>query len=346
MSKQEQLRNRVYCMLENHPEMTTFDIATHFQAEDVPKSTIYSIIKRHAEGVEAARVVGSGRPAVIFDYANINALVDLVDHQKGVSQRQLAERFRCTHQHVSNTLKTQTTIQCFTTQTIPDRTEAQRAAARPKCATLLRLYRNVEWIMDDESYFTLKHSSIHGNNLYYSSDRSTTPANVKYNKTKKFESQLLVWCAISPAGISKICIFPGKTRIDAKIYRDECLKARLLPFIKKHHSNGNYVFWPDLASSHYAEDSLDFMIENGINHVDKPDNPANCPELRPIENFWALIKAKVYEGGWEAENVEQLEQRIRLCMKNFDKSTIQRLVGSINKRLDDVRRHDLIENRQ
>ena len=68
-------------------------------------------------------------------------------------------------------------------------------------------------------------------------------------------------------------------------YVNECLKARLLPFIKKYHSDGEHVFLPDLASlhSHYGEDALDFLIENGIHHVDKGDNPANSPECRAIE---------------------------------------------------------------
>ena len=36
-----------------------------------------------------------------------------------------------------------------------------------KCATLYRKYRDREWILDDESYFTKTHSTINGNdNLY------------------------------------------------------------------------------------------------------------------------------------------------------------------------------------
>ena len=44
-----------------------------------------------------------------------------------------------------------------------------------------------------------------------------------------------------------------------------------------------------------AEHSLDFLCENLIHHVDKVDNPTNLPEVRPIEDFWSISKAKVYE---------------------------------------------------
>ena len=64
---------------------------------------------------------------------------------------------------------------------------------------------------------------------------------------------------------------------------------------KKNHSDGNYIFWPDQAGCHYAEDSLDFLCDNLIHHVNKVDNPANLPEVRPIEDFWSILKAKVYE---------------------------------------------------
>ena len=48
------------------------------------------------------------------------------------------------------------------------------------------------------------------------------------------------------------------------------------------------------------------MIENSVDHVDKSDNPAtNLPEARPIEDFWSLLKGKVYENGWEVKKLDQ-----------------------------------------
>ena len=111
---------------------------------------------------------------------------------------------------------------------------------------------------------------------------------------------------MSTRGISEPYIVKSGNAINQFIYRDECLSKRLLPFIKQFHSDDNYVFWPDLASSHYAEASLDFMIENSINHVDKFDNPANLPEARPIEDLWSILKGKVYENGWEAKSLHQI----------------------------------------
>ena len=59
-----------------------------------------------------------------------------------------------------------------------------------------------------------------------------------------------------------------------------------MPFIQEHHSKDNFVFWPDLASAHYAKSVLDYLSANNIQIVPKKDNPPNLPECRPIENFW------------------------------------------------------------
>ena len=74
---------------------------------------------------------------------------------------------------------------------------------------------------------------------------------------------------------------------------------------KKNHSDGNYIFWPDQAGCHYIEHSLDFLCENLIHHADKVDN---FPEVRPKEDLWSILKAKVYENNWEAKTL--LEVRI------------------------------------
>ena len=51
-------------------------------------------------------------------------------------------------------------IQKYKKQKIPDRSDQQKLVNRAKRATLYRKYRDREWILDDESYFTNAHSTI------------------------------------------------------------------------------------------------------------------------------------------------------------------------------------------
>ena len=345
MTKQSDLRKRVYCYLEKNPNQTKKLIVDHFVNEGHSKSTIYDIIIRKESGFSDIRRVGSGRPAKIFDKKGLVKLKRLVDHRDGIYQKKLATKFKCSQQYISKTLKESLKINLRKKSNIPSRTPIQQAEAKRKCSILYRKYGNFEWILDDESYFTLTHATINNNDIYYSSDQNLTPASIKYRPRKKFEEKCLVWLAMSAKGISKPFICKSGMAIDQHVYLEQCIQARLVPFIHEHHSKSNYVFWPDLASSHYAETVLDFMIENRVNHVDKVDNPANLPECRPIEDFWSILKGKVYANNWMAKDIPSLRDRIRKKLKEIEPATIQSLMEGVRSRIDQVRRWGVIEKR-
>jgi hypothetical protein len=128
-------------------------------------------------------------------------------------------------------------------------------------------------------------------------------------------------------------IRPSKAvAINQETYLEECLVQRLLPFIEKHHDDGNYIFWPDLASSHYAKQVVSWMEEN-VNFVSKDLNPPNVPQARPIEKFWGCLAQKVYEDGWEAKTERSLKLRINQKIKEFDTTFLQSLMGEVKKNL-------------
>ena len=60
---------------------------------------------------------------------------------------------------------------------------------------------------------------------------------------------------ISDRGILKALIRPsGSLSVNSAIYIKEYLEKRLLPLIEEFHIDGNYIFWPDLASAHYSNE--------------------------------------------------------------------------------------------
>ena len=60
------------------------------------------------------------------------------------------------------------------------------------------------------------------------------------------------------------------------------------------------------------------MDDKNVNSVKKNNDPANLPEIRPIEDFWGLLKGKVYMHNWKAENLNQLRNRIKYCLRKLD----------------------------
>ncbi|XP_065645447.1 arginine/serine-rich coiled-coil protein 2-like [Hydra vulgaris] len=75
--------------------------------------------------------------------------------------------------------------------------------------------------------------------------------------------------------------------------------------------------------------------------VPKEHNPANVPELRPIEDFWSELKRSVYNKNWQAENLGKLKKRTEFSIKKIDIERVHRLAAATFTRVDTVHRHGL-----
>ena len=106
--------------------------------------------------------------------------------------------------------------------------------------------------MDDEKYFKLTGNNVIGNCYFYSTDPATAPPKVNFQCKTKFEAKVMIWMAMSSKGTSDIYVHKSIQAVNEETYLKECINKRLLPFIAKYHSNGNYLFWPDLAKAHYS----------------------------------------------------------------------------------------------
>lgn len=343
-SEQEARRKRVYDFYNGNRSKGKFFTFQHFKAENIPKSTIYDIIARAENDYGPKRVNGSGRIAEIMTKKRLRDLKRMLDHNSGVSQRQAARKIGCAQSFISQTLKRKILTKYWKKKKIPARTDAQKSNAKTRCGRLYLKFLKSPCVIDDESYFTLSNSNVNSNVGFYSSNVKDTPASVKYWTKTKFEQKLLVYLAFSEQGISKPYFVPSGLAVNQKVYKEECIQKILIPFLKKHHPDNNYLFWPDLASSHYAKTVVQYFIDEKLNFVAKEDSPANVPECRPIEDFWSILKGLVYKGNWKAENLDQLKKRIQYYLKKVDIELIQRLARSVTGRLDNVRRNGVIEN--
>ena len=107
---------------------------------------------------------------------------------------------------------------------------------------------------------------------------------------------------------------------------------------KKYHQDSPYIFWPDLASSHYAGVCTKWMTGK-INFVEKGINPPNIPQARPIENFWGDLSQKVYEKDWQAKTKDQLINRIKSKLKEFDLKDLQSHMRRVTAKLRNIADH-------
>ena len=197
-------------------------------------------------------------------------------------------------------------------------------------------------LVDDESYFKLKSDFLPGNDHFFTKVIENTPASVKYRTIKKFTTLMLIWACISADEVSHPVFIERPNSINGEIYHNHCIKDKLMKFINSYYKKDNsIIFWPDLATAHYAKATTDLLTDINVPFVLKEDNPPNIPQCRPIENFLANLKAEVYRDGWEAKSVRQLKQRIRSKLHTIDMQSVKNDFASLIKKLKCVGRKGL-----
>ena len=131
--------------------------------------------------------------------------------------------------------------------------------------------------------------------------------------------------------------------MNADLYLNECIKKRLIPFIKKWHSNSNVLFWPDLAQAHYAKRVTDFLDEQKINYVSKKDNPPNVPQARPIEQYWAICKRKYAEKNVQSNTLSNFKSIWKKIANEVIQESGKQLMESTKKKLRLIGRNGVLE---
>ena len=103
------------------------------------------------------------------------------------------------------------------------------------------------------------------------------------------------------------------------------------------------MFWPDLASSHDGHDVSQYLNQNDVQLVDKGFNRQNCPQARPIETLWLILKNMVYDEGWEAKTLDHLQRRITKKLEEIDIKIVQQMFSNIRKQLRKIANNGLYE---
>jgi hypothetical protein len=151
----------------------------------------------------------------------------------------------------------------------------------------------------------------------------------------------MIWMAISSRGVSDVYVHQGKQAVRQDTYLKQCIDKRLIPFIEKYYADGNFLFWPDLASAHYSRVVQQRLTDKNVPFVHRQENPPNVPQARPIETVWALLERKVYEKNWQAKNLDVLGRRIKQKVKDLDEKMLRRMVENVRKKLRKMWRQGL-----
>ncbi|CAF1611100.1 unnamed protein product [Rotaria magnacalcarata] len=115
-------------------------------------------------------------------------MVKSINNKTGVSQREIARRYKAHHSTICRALKRRTSIVIRKRKKAPKMDSYdQEKRAQVNCGTLYRLILNgCDIIMDDEKYFSLSGYNVQSNQRYYTTNLLATPTDLKYKKKKKY----------------------------------------------------------------------------------------------------------------------------------------------------------------
>ncbi|CAF1428417.1 unnamed protein product [Rotaria sordida] len=116
--------------------------------------------------------------------------------------------------------------------------------------------------------------------------RSDCPTSFNKKNLKCLQNAAENRVTLSAKGFSKPFIEAAQgPTATADVYIHQCL-SKHLSFINEHHVHDDYVFWPDFASSHYAKETTEWLIQHNIKFISKEGNPPKVLKARPIDDFW------------------------------------------------------------
>ena len=63
------------------------------------------------------------------------------------------------------------------------------------------------------------------------------------------------------------------------------------------------------------------------------NKPPNARQIRPIENYWGILKMKVYEGNWTAQTRDHLIQRNKMKQKEINQDIVIKMFDNLKGRV-------------
>ena len=117
------------------------------------------------------------------------------------------------------------------------------------------------------------------------------PCDPKFTcKTVKFPDKVMVWGAFSYYGVGELIVLPKNETMNKERYLELIADHLYICFEKCKINPDNGIFMQDGASCHTANIIKDYLAFVGIDYI--KDYPGNSPNISPIENLWAIMKAK------------------------------------------------------
>lgn len=129
--------------------------------------------------------------------------------------------------------------------------------------------------------------------------------------------------------------------LNGDLYLD-IMKKIIVPYIKRNGGVNKFVFWPDLASSHYSNKVLKYLEKEKVDFVKRNENPPACPEIRPIEEFWHMCKLKYYKLRNQPKTMKCFKSNWRKAVKRVSGEVVRGMFGSIKGKVRELGQYGVV----
>ncbi len=135
----------------------------------------------------------------------------------------------------------------------------------------------------------------------------------------KFPQSVMVWGAMSSAGVGPLCFL--RSKVKTAVYQ-EVLEHFMLPAADQLYGDADFIFQQDLAPAHSAKATSTWFKDHGIPVLNWP---VNSPDL------WGIVKRKMRYA--RPNNAEELKATIRATWALITPEQCHRLIDSMKRRI-------------
>ena len=141
--------------------------------------------------------------------------------------------------------------------------------------------------------------------------------------TVKHSARVHVYACFSEKGFGKLYFFTQilNAELLCTIYKSTLLPSAITFFGK---DNNNWILQEDNDPKHRSKKAQDWRFKNKVKCLSWP---SQSPDLNPMENVWAILKANV--NNHKPNSVKELIKIIQKEWKKFDNIFAQNLVISM-----------------
>ncbi len=138
----------------------------------------------------------------------------------------------------------------------------------------------------------------------------------------KFPQSVLIWAAMSSAGVGPLCFL--KSTVNEAIYQ-EILEHFMLPSADKLYGDADFIFQQDLAPAHTAKGTKSWFNDHGVTVLDWP---ANSPDLN------CTVKRKMRDT--RPNNADDLKATVKETWASIPPQQCHKLITSMPRRIEAV----------